>query len=239
MNQKKQVNEKTAFIVGIIVLILAAAMIIFIVVQGFGFITKFINNKNNVFVAPAVTDEEQEISTEYVRESKEWFGDYVKYVAMLDFPDFKDINELSDDNIITFAIFQIISNTSDNSIVRDEEGNSIVSKGDVDAYIDLYFDLTRDVKHKSIENTGITYNSFTSKYKVPPIGYDDCNIPKVINIEYEKSGYVDLDVEYYNSIELMTATDEKEVKPIKNVEITLAPNEKIFRFVGLRTISKK
>lgn len=238
MAQKKQINEKSAFIVGIIVLILAACILVFALIQGFGLVSKLLNKKDNVFVAPAITDEENEISTEYVRESKEWFGEYIKYVAMLDFPDFKDINELSDENVITFAIFQIISNTSDNNLTKDKDGNSIISKTDVDAYIDLYFDLTRDVKHKSIENTGITYNSFTSKYTAPSIGYDDCNIPKVVNIEYEKSGYVDLDVEYYNSIELMTATDENNIKPVKNVEITLAPNEKMFRFVGLRTISQ-
>ncbi|MBR4949549.1 MAG: hypothetical protein IKZ25_02110 [Clostridia bacterium] len=236
MARKKQISEKSAFAVGVIVLVLAAIILGLVLFQGYRIASRFLNSGDNVFVAPTVTGEENEISTEYVRESKEWFDEYIKFAVMLDFPDFKDVNELSDENIITFAIFQIISNTPHETLDMDKDGNSIVSKKDVDAYIDLYFNLSRDVKHKSIENTGITYNSFTSKYKAPSIGYDDCNIPKVINVEYEKSGYVNLDVEYYNSIELMTATDENGAKPVKNVEMTLAPNGKVFRFVGIRTI---
>ncbi len=236
MARKKQISEKSAFTVGLIVLIIAAVILGYVLLQGYGLVARFLKNNDNVFVAPTVTGEENEISTEYVRESKEWFDEYIKFAVMLDFPDFKDVNELSDENVITFAIFQIISNTPHESLEMDKDGNSIVTKKDVDAYIDLYFDLSRDVKHKSIENTGITYNSFTGKYKAPSFGYDDCNIPKVINIEYEKSGYVDLDVEYYNSIELMTTTDENGPKPVKNVEMTLAPNGKVFRFVGIRTI---
>ena len=236
MARKKQISEKSAFTVGLIVLILAALILGYVLFQGYGLVARFLKNNDNVFVAPTVTGEENEISTEYVRESKEWFDEYIKFAVMLDFPDFKDVNELSDENVITFAIFQIISNTPHESLEMDKDGNSIVTKKDVDAYIDLYFNLSRDVKHKAIENTGITYNSFTGKYKAPSIGYDDCNIPKVINIEYEKSGYVDLDVEYYNSIELMTTTDENGPKPVKNVEMTLAPHGKRFRFVGIRTI---
>ena len=113
MARKRKISEKSAFAVGLIVLILAAIILIGVLVQGYTVMRRAFKDNDNVFVAPTVTGEDNEISTEYVRESKEWFGEYIKYAVMLDFPDFKDVNELSDENVITYAIFQIISNNND------------------------------------------------------------------------------------------------------------------------------
>lgn len=230
---KKPDEEKTSFIVGIIVIVLAFSFGLFIIINGIRFFAGlFVGDEKK----PPVPEEtyNNEISTEYVRESPEWFGDYVKFVAMLDFKDFKDVNEIPDDDVITFAVWQITANHGEDSLEKNRSGNYVITEKDINAYIKLYFDLSRSVKHKSVESNGIKHHFLTKKYTVKSAGYDDCNIPKVVSIQHEKNGYVTLDVDYYNSIDLMVSGEN--IPPVKSVEIILAPNEKMFRFVGLRTI---
>lgn len=258
-NKKKiyKITRKQAFAAGLSFIIAVSLCI----VTGIGFLIHHIIERNRIYSEDDFnfSDYSQDGKIEYKPDSNEWYEDYIKNLVMLDFADFESADEIPDDMLIKFGLWETLTN-SDTEYQADKKGEVSIPASDVEAFIKLHFKLSRKIEHHSITDGNVRYKEKEKIYAIPSYGYDNCNIPKVTKITKNKSDVV-LEVDYYNSLEYYNkmnistsetsiqkdsnvklpstiATDEStvDVKPLKKVVLTLVPNGKQYRFASLKTV---
>lgn len=186
-------------------------------------------------------------------ESEEYFETLLQNFVRQDFPDFATAEELNDDYLISFGLWQAITlQNTDGVFNYGESGNILVPGNMVEKLSTYYFDRAEKLHHRSVELCGsFAYNQLNGCYTITAAGVSSYLLPDVVSITKSEDGTsVTLVVDCYESSGMEEGdVTENQANFRKRVEITLqnvavaepaevALEESRYMFTSLKTVQR-
>lgn len=154
----------------------------------------------------------------------EFFEEYIDNFIKQDMPNFEDTENINDEYVISFGIWQAITLNNTQGIYNyDSKGSFRVPAKDVETFATYCLDYPNKFGHRSVENCGeFKYNKLSKTYTVKAIGLQSYLIPDVVEVkEGENDTYI-LTVDCYQASMLSTEDPTNDPANLKKrVEITL------------------
>ncbi len=129
------------------------------------------------------------------------FEKFITPVVMVDPVAFSDVKNADEHVLLMSSMWNLLMNVGEEtSYPEDEYGMMIIPSSDLDVYAASLFGSDVALAHQTFGNTSINfeYNSETSSYIVPPMGYSIQYQPRVDKISRKGKVYT-LTVSYVNS----------------------------------------
>ncbi len=185
--------------------------------------------------------------------SEEYFETLLQNFIRQDFPDFTAAEDLNDDYLISFGLWQAITlQNSDGVFNYGENGNILVPGNMVEKLGGYYFDRVEKLHHRSVDLCGsFSYNQLNGCYTITAAGVSSYLVPDVVSINHsEDEVSVTLVVDCYESSGMEEGDiTENQANFRKRVEITLqnvavaepadvAIEESRYMFTSLKTVPR-
>lgn len=129
------------------------------------------------------------------------FESFITPVVMVDPVAFSDVKNADEHVLLMSSMWNLLMNVGEEtSYPEDEYGMMIIPSSDLDVYAASLFGSDVALAHQTFGNSSINfeYNSETSSYVVPPMGYSIQYQPRVDKISRKGKEYT-LTVSYVNS----------------------------------------
>lgn len=125
--------------------------------------------------------------------SAAFFESYLKNFVMQDMPDFGEPNDLNDEYIISYGIWQAVTLNNYQSVYTyNKNGSFRVPRSDVETFAQYNLDFPRKIEHRTVDVCGrFKYNALNKTYTVPAANLDSYLVPDVVDVkEGENDTYV-------------------------------------------------
>lgn len=204
---KKKRSGRGAFVLGLILICLAAVGAVFLISTGVSAVKK-------------LTDKTQ-LKNEYEA--------FLKPVVMLDPEPFDDVTRADMEDLLNASILSLLTDENNSpynyEFVEGEVSGLAISQEEVEKAFKKLFGSEVTPVHQSVECSTCVfeYQSAAGRYVIPITGYDPAYSPRVIDIDKTGEGTVALTVGYiaYSDWEMNSDNDFTQPEPSKYRKITL------------------
>ena len=252
--KRKRSKKRRDIIIDVLIGLITVTVVITLLVWG---IRRIVNQPEAEIAQPdqasPIGEQNQQVSQELDGGASFQFieqlsaGNYIyegpiANIAKHDFPFFSDISQLDTDYLLSFGIWEVLSQSRfEESILYDEDGIYVPQESVMEC-IRLYFPITTQPEFKTVSIYGdFKYLEDTHQYEIPVFGVEDMLIPRVADKHMDTShGTVTLTIDYISSNDLSLYEMGETLSPpeqIKSVMLTLKQSGEVYQILSLEQVN--